>query len=154
MRFLFCYGEGVHLNRATDIALRALMLMARTGDLLTVDELAVALRVPRSHLAKVVQRLQHNGFATTVRGRAGGVQMPAELLDTTVGAVARAFEGDAEVVNCDEPPCPLRGGCRLRTALRAAQEAFLVSLDEVTLRELLASPTGPLLLELVRGGTP
>jgi Rrf2 family nitric oxide-sensitive transcriptional repressor len=142
----------VHLNRATDIALRALMLMARTGDQLTVDELAVALRVPRSHLAKVVQRLQRNGFATTVRGRTGGVQVPVELLDTTVGAVVRAFEGDVEVVNCDEPPCPLRGGCRLRTALRAAQQAFLASLDEVTLRELLAGPTGPLLLGLVSGG--
>lgn len=142
----------MHLNRATDIALRALMLMARTGDLATVDELASVLGVPRSHLAKVVQRLQRNGFASTVRGRAGGVQVSAELLDTSVGAVVRAFEGGSEVVNCHEPPCPLRDGCHLRTALGAAQRAFLASLDEVSLRDLLANPTGPLLLELAQGG--
>src|SRR5919201_5987081 len=114
------------------------MLAASDGGLLTVDELAAALDVPRNHLAKVVQRLQRHGFAETVRGRSGGVRVPEQALTVTVGAVVRAFEGDAEVVDCDTPPCPLRGGCRLRGALRTAQAAFLAALDEVTLGELLA----------------
>ncbi len=43
---------------------------------------------------------------------------------------------------------PLRGGCRLRGALRAAQEAFLASLNQVRLRELVTDPPEPVLLSL------
>lgn len=54
----------------------------------------------------------------------------------------RALEGPGEVVDCDRPPCRLRG------ALRAAQEAFLASLDGVRLRELVTDPPEPVLLSL------
>lgn len=143
----------MHLSRATDIALRVVMLAAADGGRLTVEEMATALEVPRAHLAKVVQRLQHHGFATTVRGRAGGVQVPASVLTASVGAVVRAFEGEDEVVECEAPACPLRGVCRLRGALRDAQAAFLASLDEVALADLLAEPTGPVLVELLQRRT-
>jgi Rrf2 family nitric oxide-sensitive transcriptional repressor len=139
----------VHLTRSTDIALRAVMLMASGTDQLTVDQLSTALHIPRNHMAKVVQRLQRHGFVVTVRGRVGGVRVPAQTLDVSVGAVVRALEGDGEVVDCDDPPCPLRGGCHLRTALHTAQMAFLAALDAVTVRSLLTEPTGPMLLDLV-----
>ncbi|NUT53424.1 MAG: Rrf2 family transcriptional regulator [Saccharothrix sp.] len=125
------------------------MLLASGGRRLTVARLAEALDVPRHHLAKVVQRLHRHGFVTTARGRAGGVGVPADAMDASVGAVVRALEGDGEVVDCDGPPCPLRGGCHLRTALRSAQLAFLAALDGVTVRELVAEPAGPVLLDLV-----
>ncbi|GAA1414786.1 RrF2 family transcriptional regulator [Catellatospora coxensis] len=137
------------LNRATDIALRVAMATAARDGLWTVDELADRLAVPRNHVAKVVQRLQHLGVLVTTRGRAGGVALAADARTAfTVGQIVRAFEGEDEVVSCDEPPCPLRSGCRLRSALRRAQQAFLASLDEVRLDDLLAAPTGPLLLSL------
>ncbi|XVS60832.1 RrF2 family transcriptional regulator [Actinosynnema sp. CA-299493] len=147
----------MHLIRSTDIALRVVMLLAADGGRLTVDRLAGALDVPRHHMAKVVQRLQRHGFVATARGRAGGVGAPVAVLDTSVGAVVRALEGDGEVVDCDGPPCPLRGGCHLRDALRAARLAFLAVLDDVTVRALVAEPVGPVLLDLAphrTGGAP
>jgi Rrf2 family nitric oxide-sensitive transcriptional repressor len=52
-------------------------------------------------------------------------------------------------VGCeDDPPCPLRAACRLRSALRQAQEAFFASLDGVTVASLVDAPTGPVLLSL------
>ncbi|MCE6997139.1 Rrf2 family transcriptional regulator [Saccharothrix sp. S26] len=139
----------MHLIRSTDIALRVVMLLATDGGRLTVDQLADALEVPRHHLAKVVQRLQRHRFVATARGRTGGVGVPAATLDASVGAIVRALEGDGEVVDCEGPPCPLRGGCHLRSALRAAQSAFLAVLDGVTVRALVAEPAGPVLLGLV-----
>ncbi|RKT55260.1 RrF2 family transcriptional regulator [Saccharothrix australiensis] len=149
----------MHLLRSTDIALRVVMLLASGDGRLTVDQLSAALGVPRNHLAKVVQRLQRNGFVATTRGRDGGVGLPDGAAATSVGAVVRALEGDGEVVDCEGPPCPLRGGCHLRGALRTAQLAFLAALDAVTVGELLAEPAGPVLLDLVPGprrpgGTP
>lgn len=136
----------MQLNRATDIALRVLMLTAADRERQTIDELAHALAVPRNHMAKVVQRLQRLGLLSTTRGRAGGVELADGAVETTVGAVVRAFEGEREVVGCDDPPCPLRGACRLRGVLHQAHQAFLASLDTVRLADLLGPPGGPVLL--------
>jgi Rrf2 family nitric oxide-sensitive transcriptional repressor len=138
----------MRLNHSTDLALRVLMLTATRGDLVTIRDLATALTVPEAHLAKIVQRLQRLGLVITVRGRAGGVQLAPDARARPVGTIVGALEGTGEVVSCDDPPCTLRGACRLRGALRRAQEAFLASLDDVTLADLVAGPSGPLLLSL------
>ncbi len=53
------------------------------------------------------------------------------------------------MVGCeDDPPCPLRAACRLRGALRTAQEAFFATLDPLSIGDLVAAPTGPVLLGL------
>lgn len=127
----------MQINRATDVALRILMLSAARGGQHTVAELAAVLNVPVGHVAKVVQRLQRLGLLATIRGRAGGVRLIPEALRTTVGEVVRAIEGVSEVVNCAEPPCPLRADCQLRALLRQAQEAFLATLDAVPLADLM-----------------
>jgi Rrf2 family nitric oxide-sensitive transcriptional repressor len=138
----------VKINRSTDIALRIAMLVAVRNDRMTVEELATELAVPRNHIAKIVQRLQRTNVLVTTRGRAGGVELAADARHVTVGYVVRAFEGEGEVVDCATPPCPLRHGCRLRSVLHRAQQAFLATLDDVPLDELIAAPTGPILLGL------
>jgi Rrf2 family nitric oxide-sensitive transcriptional repressor len=130
----------VHINRASDIALRLLMLSAARGGQHTVRELADVLNVPAGHVAKVVQRLQRLGLVATTRGRTGGVRLVPTALDTSVGSIVRAIDGTDEVVNCADPPCPLRPACRLRGVLRQAQEAFLASLDAVSLADLTTVP--------------
>lgn len=138
----------MRLTRGTDIALRVLMLTAVQEEQSTVDELATALELPRNHVAKVVQRLAHSGLLLTVRGRTGGLRIAPEALGWSVGQLVRDFEGDDEVIDCETQPCPLRGACRLRGALRRAQQAFLAELDLVSLRSLVEQPTGSLLLQL------
>ncbi|MFC6085272.1 RrF2 family transcriptional regulator [Sphaerisporangium aureirubrum] len=141
----------MRLNRSTDIGLRVLMLGAARDRLLTIDEMAESLVVPRHHLAKVVQRLQHLGVLETVRGRSGGVRLAASARTASVGGLVRELEGATEVVDCEgDPPCPLNRGCLLRGALRRAQEAFYASLDPITVGDLTAPPTRQVLLELGR----
>ncbi|MEU4780353.1 Rrf2 family transcriptional regulator [Micromonospora sp. NPDC023633] len=136
------------LNRSTDMALRIAMLAAASPRRMTVEELSDQLDLPRNHVAKVVQRLQRLGVLVTIRGRSGGVAFAEGGGDATVGHVVRAFEGDDEVVSCDEPACSLRAACRLRGELRRARDAFLAVLDGVTLGGLVDGPTGPVLLAL------
>ncbi|MCY1145644.1 Rrf2 family transcriptional regulator [Actinoplanes sp. Pm04-4] len=141
----------MRLNRSTDIGLRVLMLGAARDDLLTIDELAASLAVPRHHLAKVVQKLQHLGLLETVRGRSGGVRLAAVARDSSVGGLIRELEGETEVVDCSgDPGCPLSQGCRLRGALKRAQEAFYASLDPITIGDLTAPPVRQVLLSLGR----
>ncbi|MFU8873809.1 RrF2 family transcriptional regulator [Micromonospora sp. SL4-19] len=136
------------LNRSTDMALRIAMLTAASPARTTVDEIATRLALPRSHVAKVVQRLQRLGVLVTVRGRSGGVAFAEHAGELTVGQVVRAFEGDDEVVSCQQSACPLIPGCRLRGELRRAQAAFLGVLDGVRLGDLVDGAAGPLLLAL------
>ncbi|MEU6771584.1 Rrf2 family transcriptional regulator [Streptomyces sp. NPDC046759] len=143
----------MRLLRSTDLALRVLMRLAVAVDgTPTTRQVAADMDVPYTHAAKVVAELQHLGLVDARRGRGGGLTLTAEGRAASVGAVVRTFEGDGDVVDCEGPtPCPLSSGCRLRGALRRAQEAFYAALDPITVAEIIADPTGPLLLGISRG---
>ncbi|MGA5570555.1 RrF2 family transcriptional regulator [Streptomyces pseudogriseolus] len=145
----------MRLLRSTDLALRVLMRLAVAGDTTpTTREVAEAMDVPYTHAAKVVADLQHRGLLTARRGRGGGLALTEQGRGASVGGLVRALEGEGDVVDCDgaatTAPCPLRSDCRLRGALRRAQEAFYASLDPLTVTDLTAGPTGPLLLGVPR----
>ncbi|MFC4906742.1 RrF2 family transcriptional regulator [Actinomadura gamaensis] len=141
----------MRLTKATDLALRVVMCLAATDpEPSTARRVAADMRVPYNHLAKVVARLQRLGMVETRRGRGGGLALTEAGRGVTVGRLVRELEGAGDVVECEgDVPCPLRQACRLRSALRQAQEAFYSSLDGVTLADLVAAPTGPVLLGLV-----
>lgn len=146
------YASGMRLLRSTDLALRVLMRLAVAGESSpTTRQVAEDMEVPYTHAAKIVAELQHMGLVSARRGRGGGLTVSEEGRTASVGAVVRAFEGDGDIVDCEgATPCPLHSGCRLRAALRRAQEAFYTSLDPVTVADMVAEPTGPLLLEISR----
>lgn len=139
------------LTKFTDLSLRAVMRLAVAEDEppLTTREVALAMDVPYTHTAKAISRLQHLGVLEARRGRGGGLGLTAFGRRASVGWLVRELEGEDEVVACEgESPCPLRAACLLRGALRRAQEAFYAELDPVTVADLVASPTGPVLLGL------
>ena len=142
----------MRLLRSTDLALRMLMRLAVAGEASpTTRQVAADMDVPYTHAAKVVAELQHMGLVDARRGRGGGLSLTGKGRTASVGAVVRAFEGDADVVDCEGPtPCPLNSACRLRGALRRAQEAFFATLDPLTVADMVTGPTGPLLLEIGR----
>ncbi|MGK5732300.1 RrF2 family transcriptional regulator [Streptomyces sp. URMC 124] len=140
----------MRLTKSTDIALRIAMRLAVAGDdSPTTREVAEAVGVPYTHAAKVVSRMQHLGVVEARRGRGGGLTLTSVGRTGSVGRLVRELEGTGDVVGCeDDPPCPLRAACKLRGALRSAQEAFYAALDPLTVEELTGPPTGPVLLSL------
>lgn len=141
----------MRLTKGTDLALRIAMRLAVLEEETTptTREVADAVAAPHSHAAKVVTRLQHLGVIEARRGRGGGLALTSWGRTGSLGRLVRELEGVGDVVGCEEePPCPLRRACRLRDALRTAQEAFYSTLDPITLEDLVAAPTGPVLLGL------
>ncbi len=147
----------MRLTKSTDIALRIAMRLAVLDEdqTPTTREVAEAVGVPYNHAAKVVSRLQHLGIVEARRGRGGGLALTAAGRTGSLGRIVRELEGVGDVVGCeDEPPCPLRHSCRLRGALRRAQEAFYASLDPLTVDDLVSGEgdgggdAGPVLLGL------
>jgi len=144
----------VQLTSSTDLGLRIVMRLAALGedDTSTTRLLAEQLHLRYTHAVKVVAALQKTGVVETRRGRSGGLRLAAGAWQVSVGSLVRELEGSSEVVECyGANPCPLRGGCRLRSALRQAQEAFFAALDPLTIGDLTAPPTRSLLLALGTG---
>ncbi|GAB3963564.1 nitric oxide-sensing transcriptional repressor NsrR [Streptomyces sparsus] len=142
----------MRLTKFTDLALRSVMRLAVSGDdePLTTREVAEAMNVPYTHVAKAITRLQRMGVVDARRGRGGGLTLTGLGRRASVGWLVRELEGEGEVVACeDDPPCPLRDSCRLRRALRDAQEAFYATLDPLHVADLVASPAGPVLVGLI-----
>ncbi len=138
------YFWGMRLTVFTDVSLRLVMRLAvAEGDeLLTTRTVAGMLRVPYTHMAKAVARLADMGLVEARRGRNGGLRLTESGRRATVGSIVRELEGGGDLAGCeDDPPCPLRAACRLRTALDQAREAFYASLDAVTVESLVSSPT-------------
>ena len=144
----------MRLTSFTDLGLRIVMRLAvlDDDDIATTSQLSEQLNVSYNHAVKVVAALQRAGIVTTIRGRTGGLRLAEGARESSVGALVRVLEGDGQVIECEGAnPCPLRGGCLLRSALGRAQEAFFAALDPLTIGDVAAGPTRALLLSIGAG---
>jgi Rrf2 family transcriptional regulator, nitric oxide-sensitive transcriptional repressor len=136
----------MHLTQHTDYALRTLIYLAlRDPALATVQEIAEAYGISRTHLMKVAHRLGRCGWIETVRGRGGGLRLARRPEDIVVGDVVRDTEEGFAIVECfsgDRPACRITPDCALKGVLAEARDAFLAVLDGHTLAELTAHEAG------------
>ncbi|MBK7755494.1 MAG: Rrf2 family transcriptional regulator [Deltaproteobacteria bacterium] len=134
----------MQLTWFTDYGLRLLLYAAAHPDRrVTVAEVASAYQISRDHLMKVSQRLTQLEIILATRGRGGGVQLALDPANIRLGAVVRALEPDLNLVECFSPltnTCRISPACRLKGALFRARRAFLDSLDEHTLADVVGDP--------------
>lgn len=146
----------MQLTRFTDLGLRVLMYLARPiperTTPVTIPEVARHFDVSRNHLVKVVHFMAQQGWVITTRGKGGGMVLAAAPESYRLGTLIRTLEGEAPLIDCAEPPCALRDGCRLNVALEAARQAFYHTLDLHSLADTVASPTGEAIIRLHRAG--
>jgi len=131
----------MRLTRQTDYALRVLMHVALgDGDLDRIDAVASDFGISRNHLSKVVHNLSARGYLQTVQGRNGGFRLARDAADIAVGQVIRDIEPDFDLVECFDSAtsqCCIQKNCVLAGEFDKALEAFLASLDKVTLSDLV-----------------
>lgn len=133
----------MQLKRATDILLRIFVYLASHPyeDHVSIHDLSEALNWNKNLVIKVAHLAVQQGYLKAVRGRTGGVSLAKPAREYRVGDIVRLTEVNEELVECDEPRCPLlNGGCRLRGVLFNAREAFYKELDGVTLDQIAVFP--------------
>jgi Rrf2 family transcriptional regulator, nitric oxide-sensitive transcriptional repressor len=131
----------MQLTRFADYSLRALIYLAQQeGFNTTIQEIASAHRISKSHLMKVIHNLAKQGYVRTTRGKGGGISLahaPAEIL---IGKVIRDVQPFAPV-ECFDPNypggCLLYPNCGLRGPLRSAQLRFLETLDAYSISDVM-----------------
>jgi Rrf2 family nitric oxide-sensitive transcriptional repressor len=96
---------------------------------------------------KVVQHLGRTGYLETMRGKGGGLRLAVPANEIGLGDVVRGAEGGFLIVPCFDKSrpdiCVIAPACTLKGVLQGALAAFLETLDEYTLEDLLA-PKRPL----------
>ena len=134
----------MQLTVRSNHAMRLMMYCAlTTGRLASCGEIARACNMSESHLGKIANALAAQGFVETVRGRGGGVRLARPAAEINVGAVVRKTEMASCFMECldlETNSCPLISGCRFRSIVGRALEAFHGVLDGYTLADLVAEP--------------
>jgi Rrf2 family nitric oxide-sensitive transcriptional repressor len=135
----------MHLTVFSDYTLRVLMYLAlERSRLATIPEIAAAYGISENHLMKVVHQLARAGVVESVRGKGGGVRLARPPEEIRLGAIVKASEGDAPIVEClsddDRDTCRITSSCRLKGILVDAFDALYASLDEHTLADLVEKP--------------
>lgn len=130
----------MELNRYTDYSLRTLIYAGLHVDrTFTVPEVATAYGISENHLVKVAHNLGKMGYLETKRGRYGGFRLAHLPEEINVGQVVRRTEPLAlvECLGHDGGKCPINRACVLKRVIGEARDAFLETLDQYTLADLL-----------------
>ncbi|RKY21101.1 MAG: Rrf2 family transcriptional regulator [Planctomycetota bacterium] len=132
----------MNLKLHTDFGLRVLMYLAHAGRKATVAEIANSFAISRHHLLKVAADLSRHGWVRTIRGRSGGVVLNVDPSSIDVGEAVALLEGRTNMLECVGTPevCRLEPGCRLRSRLIQAEQAFFHALSGVTVADLVRRP--------------
>tara|TARA_R110002050_G_scaffold78737_1_gene168154 strand:- start:658 stop:1095 length:438 start_codon:yes stop_codon:yes gene_type:complete len=129
----------MRLTAFTDIGLRTLMYLSSlpAGQLSSVSEISQVYNISKNHTVKIVGQLSKYGYITTIRGRNGGICLALPQEQINIGEVIRHLENHLDGVDCITSSCQLVGVCELKKALAKAMEAFLKTMDNYTLADLV-----------------
>jgi Rrf2 family transcriptional regulator, iron-sulfur cluster assembly transcription factor len=102
------------VTRKADYAVRSAVYLAQQdGRVVNCEQIASAMQVPRSFLAKIMQRLLQAGIVRSVRGVAGGFQLARDPRQVDLLAVIEAIQGISAANACavDNTVCSLSATC-------------------------------------------
>ncbi len=143
----------MHITRYTDYSLRVLIYLAvQREHLTTIQEIADSYRISKNHLMKVVHQLNKKGYVETVRGKNGGLRLNMDPQNINIGVLVRETEQDLKLVECfsSESSCAIGPVCGLKGVFSEALDAFLASLDQHSLADVLPERKKPQLLRLLQ----
>jgi Rrf2 family iron-sulfur cluster assembly transcriptional regulator len=128
----------LEITRRADLATRALVLLAGSGERLKGARLAEALGTTEGFVPQVLQPLVARGWVDSERGPMGGYAAAVELGAVSVLEVIEAVEGVTPTARCVlvDRPCVETGRCALHEPWSRARNQLL--------RELAATPLSSL----------
>ncbi len=98
----------VSLSEAASLAIHAVVLIAGSDKLVSVNKIAAATESSKNHLAKVMQRLVKSNMVSSTRGPAGGFVLKKPASEISLYDIYYIMEGPIELEDCPlgRPICP------------------------------------------------
>lgn len=131
----------MQLSLHADYALRVLVYLGTNRDrLVTTQEISSAYKISKHHLVRVIQTLAEHRYVEIHAGRSGGVNLAREPHEIRLGEVIRNAEPNLRLVECfdqETNQCPIASVCALKKMLNEALSAFLTTLNQYTIADVL-----------------
>lgn len=102
------------VTREADYAIRCVLHMARQGgEVASISGICDAMLVPRTFVAKILQRLSRAGIVRSIRGVKGGFLLAKPASEINLLEVIEAIQGKSAASICaiDRSVCSLSGQC-------------------------------------------
>ncbi|MCG3179795.1 MAG: HTH-type transcriptional regulator IscR [Phycisphaerae bacterium] len=102
-------------SQSAEYALRAVLLLAESGQRKGGRQIAEELDVPANYLSKILMQLCRQGVLDSQKGWGGGFELAKKPGEIRIGAVVGPFEGSETPRDCilgsdrcgDDDPCAL-----------------------------------------------
>ena len=132
----------MELTRKGDYAIRGIVYLAGKplDKVYLLSDIAAAVDVPPTFLAKIFQQFSKMGLVKSFRGTGGGFMLGRDPEKITLLEVVEAVEGPIIPNRCVVAPsdCDRSGDCTVHPVWRLVQEKVRGVLEEVTLKERAA----------------
>jgi len=107
----------MQITREADYAIRCVYYLSgrKKGNVTMVDEISKEMSVPKSFLAKILQKLSKASIVKSYRGVKGGFEIAREPSAITLLEVIEAIQGPVAMNICalDEALCGLSSRCTI-----------------------------------------
>ena len=132
----------MRLASFTDYSLRVLIYLALKGDdRSTIAEIAEKFQISKNHLVKVVHNLSTLGFIRSFKGKGGGISLSISADQVNIGSIVKKLEQKSYLVECFSASdgCIISPSCKLKKALKLAEDEFFNTLSGFTLADLITN---------------
>jgi len=125
----------LEITRRADLAVRALVVLARSPQHLKSGDLAAALGTTPGFVPQVMGPLVRAGWVRSDPGPSGGYRPVVDLADVTVLQVVEAVDGPTDDGRCvvTSGSCASRQPCALHAAWARARRELLATLGAMPL---------------------
>lgn len=138
----------MEITRETDYAIRCVLYLSRKrGTVTMVDEISREMCIPKSFLAKILQKLTKSSLVKSYRGVKGGFEVARSPREISLLDVIECIQGPVGMNKCavDKKACGLSGSCSVHpiwVEARKQVERFLRSKNFAQLNPRLRSAAG------------
>ena len=130
----------MHVTRESDYAIRSVLYLARQPfkKVSLVNEIADEYEIPRSFLAKILQKLVKAKIVQSYRGVKGGFSLAKQSREITFLDVLESIEGKFVINLClaDRKKCSFSRSCPSRDVWSTVQSNIITSLKKVNFEDL------------------
>jgi Rrf2 family protein len=130
----------MQITQECDYAVRCILYLSeRDGDVVMINEIAKAKKIPRSFLAKILQKLSKAGLVRSYRGVKGGFALTRRPSAITLLEVITAIEGECALNRCviNRRVCEFRKTCTVHPVWVDLSNMIERRLEKWTFKKLL-----------------
>lgn len=127
------------ITRKTDYAIRCVLYLSeKKGGLANVDEISKSMLIPKSFLAKILQKLEKAGIVKSSKGRKGGFSLVKEPKGVSLMEVIETMQGPLSINVCaiDKRKCSLSNICSVHPVWVKIRKEIEEKLVKINFEEL------------------